>query len=74
MYQPDFPTVPFRLRLYPVVDSVAWIERLLQAGVHDQLRIKISVMKRWKPTSWPPLNWGVAMTPPVYQRPLAAGD
>ncbi|MGT3734530.1 thiamine phosphate synthase, partial [Salmonella enterica subsp. enterica serovar Typhi] len=25
MYQPDFPTVPFRLGLYPVVDSVAWI-------------------------------------------------
>ena len=41
MYQPDFPTVPFRLGLYPVVDSVAWIERLLQAGVRTiQLRIK----------------------------------
>ncbi|MFK9700703.1 thiamine phosphate synthase, partial [Klebsiella pneumoniae] len=26
MYQPDFPPVPFRLGLYPVVDSVAWIE------------------------------------------------
>ena len=23
MYQPDFPSVPFRLGLYPVVDSVA---------------------------------------------------
>ncbi|MGV1221844.1 thiamine phosphate synthase, partial [Klebsiella pneumoniae] len=33
MYQPDFPPVPFRLGLYPVVDSVAWIERLLEAGV-----------------------------------------
>ena len=32
MYQPDFPPVPFRLGLYPVVDSVAWIERLLEAG------------------------------------------
>ena len=41
MYQPDFPTVPFRLGLYPVVDSVQWIERLLQAGVRTiQLRIK----------------------------------
>lgn len=41
MYQPDFPPVPFRLGLYPVVDSVAWIERLLEAGVHTlQLRIK----------------------------------
>ena len=41
MYQPDFPTVPFRLGLYPVVDSVQWIERLLQAGVCTiQLRIK----------------------------------
>lgn len=41
MYQPNFPTVPFRLGLYPVVDSVAWIERLLEAGVRTiQLRIK----------------------------------
>lgn len=41
MYQPDFPPVPFRLGLYPVVDSVAWIERLLKAGVCTiQLRIK----------------------------------
>lgn len=41
MYQPDFPSVPFRLGLYPVVDSVAWIERLLKAGVRTiQLRIK----------------------------------
>ncbi|HAJ4383909.1 TPA: thiamine phosphate synthase [Escherichia coli] len=41
MVQPDFPTVPFRLGLYPVVDSVAWIERLLDAGVRTiQLRIK----------------------------------
>lgn len=41
MYQPNFPPVPFRLGLYPVVDSVAWIERLLAAGVQTlQLRIK----------------------------------
>ena len=41
MYQPNFPLVPFRLGLYPVVDSVAWIERLLAAGVQTlQLRIK----------------------------------
>ncbi|WP_318391033.1 thiamine phosphate synthase [Enterobacter sp.] len=41
MYQPDFPPVPFRLGLYPVVDSVAWIARLLEAGVRTlQLRIK----------------------------------
>lgn len=41
MYQPDFPTVPFRLGLYPVVDSVEWIERLLESGVRTiQLRIK----------------------------------
>ncbi|WES68137.1 thiamine phosphate synthase [Superficieibacter sp. HKU1] len=40
-YQPDFPPVPFRLGLYPVVDSVAWIARLLEAGVRTlQLRIK----------------------------------
>lgn len=41
MYQPDFPPVPFRLGLYPVVDSVTWLERLLAAGVKTlQLRIK----------------------------------
>lgn len=41
MYQPDFPPVPLRLGLYPVVDSVEWIERLLKAGVETlQLRIK----------------------------------
>lgn len=41
MYQPDFPSVPFRLGLYPVVDNVEWIERLLNAGVRTiQLRIK----------------------------------
>lgn len=41
MYQPHFPPVPFRLGLYPVVDSVAWIERLLNVGVKTlQLRIK----------------------------------
>ncbi|MFU0910663.1 thiamine phosphate synthase [Kluyvera intermedia] len=41
MYQPEFPTVPFRLGLYPVVDSVLWIERLLSVGVRTiQLRIK----------------------------------
>ncbi|MGG2076732.1 thiamine phosphate synthase [Lelliottia nimipressuralis] len=41
MYQPDFPPVPLRLGLYPVVDSVEWIERLFKAGVKTlQLRIK----------------------------------
>ncbi|MEI7348015.1 thiamine phosphate synthase [Dickeya chrysanthemi] len=36
-----FPTTDARLGLYPVVDSVAWIERLLDAGVRTlQLRIK----------------------------------
>ncbi|AXF61033.1 thiamine phosphate synthase [Leclercia sp. W6] len=41
MYQPNFPPAPLHLGLYPVVDSVAWIERLLAAGVKTiQLRIK----------------------------------
>ncbi|MDK9365568.1 thiamine phosphate synthase [Lelliottia wanjuensis] len=41
MVQPNFPTVPRRLGLYPVVDSVEWIERLLETGVKTiQLRIK----------------------------------
>lgn len=36
-----FPSTPHRLGLYPVVDTVEWIERLLQAGVKTlQLRIK----------------------------------
>lgn len=36
-----FPAVPFRLGLYPVVDSVEWIARLLEAGVTTlQLRVK----------------------------------
>jgi len=36
-----FPPVPRRLGLYPVVDSLLWIERLLDAGVRTlQLRIK----------------------------------
>lgn len=36
-----FPQTPHRLGLYPVVDTVEWIERLLQAGVKTlQLRIK----------------------------------
>jgi thiamine-phosphate pyrophosphorylase len=41
MSTPAFPSVPKRLGLYPVVDSVEWIERLLGAGVRTlQLRIK----------------------------------
>jgi len=36
-----FPPVPQRLGLYPVVDSVEWIERLVDVGVRTiQLRIK----------------------------------
>lgn len=36
-----FPATPKRLGLYPVVDSVEWISRLLDAGVRTiQLRIK----------------------------------
>ncbi|MCT4707286.1 thiamine phosphate synthase [Enterobacteriaceae bacterium H11S18] len=36
-----FPAVPQRLGLYPVVDSVEWIARLLEAGVRTiQLRVK----------------------------------
>lgn len=38
---PPFPATPHKLGLYPVVDSVAWIARLLEAGVTTiQLRIK----------------------------------
>ncbi|STD17342.1 thiamine phosphate synthase [Cronobacter sakazakii] len=38
---PLFALVPHRLGLYPVVDSVEWVTRLLDAGVRTlQLRIK----------------------------------
>ncbi|EKY3090925.1 thiamine phosphate synthase [Cronobacter dublinensis] len=41
MMEPLFAPVPRRLGLYPVVDSVGWIARLLEAGVRTlQLRIK----------------------------------
>lgn len=41
MSKSAFPAVPQRLGLYPVVDSVEWIARLLEAGVRTlQLRIK----------------------------------
>ncbi|MDY0973202.1 thiamine phosphate synthase [Siccibacter turicensis] len=41
MLTPLFPAVPRRLGLYPVVNSVQWLERLLAAGVRTlQLRIK----------------------------------
>lgn len=41
MSQDAFPATAHRLGLYPVVDSVEWIERLLKAGVRTiQLRIK----------------------------------
>ncbi|WAT00393.1 thiamine phosphate synthase [Rouxiella chamberiensis] len=36
-----FPKVPYYLGLYPVVDSLEWVRRLLQVGVKTlQLRIK----------------------------------
>ncbi|EOC0588622.1 thiamine phosphate synthase [Cronobacter sakazakii] len=41
MMTPLFAPVPRRLGLYPVVDSVEWVTRLLDAGVRTlQLRIK----------------------------------
>lgn len=44
MSESVFPDVPKHLGLYPVVDSVEWIERLLEAGVRTiQLRIKDKV-------------------------------
>lgn len=44
MSESAFSDVPKHLGLYPVVDSVEWIERLLEAGVRTiQLRIKDKV-------------------------------
>lgn len=38
---PLFPPVPQRLGLYPVVDSIEWLARMLECGVRTlQLRIK----------------------------------
>ncbi|UGA51316.1 MULTISPECIES: thiamine phosphate synthase [Dickeya] len=45
-----FPATDARLGLYPVVDSVEWIERLLAAGVRTiQLRIKDQPADRAEP-------------------------
>lgn len=41
MSRAPFPSVTARMGLYPVVDSLSWVERLLMAGVRTlQLRIK----------------------------------
>lgn len=41
MNRAPFPPVPARMGLYPVVDSLAWIDRLLSVGVRTlQLRLK----------------------------------
>lgn len=64
MYQPDFPTVPFRLGLYPVVDSVEWIERLLESGVRTiQLRIKDKRDEEVEADVIAASRWGVVITP-----------
>lgn len=40
-----FPKCPFNLGIYPVVDSAAWVERMLAVGVKTvQLRIKTDVV------------------------------
>ena len=42
---PAFPSCPFNLGLYPVVDSAEWVDRLLALGVKTiQLRIKTAVV------------------------------
>ncbi|VTR60435.1 Thiamine-phosphate synthase [Serratia fonticola] len=51
-----FPATPHKLGLYPVVDSVEWIARLLEAGVTTiQLRIKDLQTSKWRRTL-PPLS------------------
>lgn len=40
-YRPAFAPVPYHMGLYPVVDSVLWVQRLLDFGVKTiQLRLK----------------------------------
>jgi len=54
-----FPAVPFHLGLYPVVDTVEWIARLLEAGVKTlQLRVKDYLMLRPNPPLLKLLRWG----------------
>ncbi len=56
--------MPFRLGLYPVVDSVAWIERLLEAGVRTiQLRIKDKRDEEVEADVIAAIALGVVMTP-----------
>lgn len=46
-----FPAVESRMGLYPVVDRVEWIERLLRVGVKTlQLRIKDQTESQMEPT------------------------
>lgn len=46
-----FPTTPHRMGLYPVVDSLEWISRLLDVGVRTlQLRIKDRPAAEVEPT------------------------
>ncbi len=43
----SFPSVPFKLGLYPVVDSYLWVARMLEVGVKTvQLRIKHQDIER----------------------------
>ena len=45
IYNPIFATVPYRMGLYPVVDDVIWIKRLLDLGVKTiQLRLACLLM------------------------------
>ena len=75
MYQLISRPCRFAFGLYPVVDSVEWIERLLQAGVRTiQLRIKDKRDEESKPTLWPPLNWVVAITPACLSTTTASGN
>lgn len=71
-----FPATPYKLGLYPVVDSVEWIARLLEAGVTTiQLRIKDLPDEQVEEDIAAAIALVKALSgAAVHQRLLAAGD
>ena len=69
-----FPATASRLGLYPVVDSVEWIARLLEVGVRTiQLRIKDREEEAVEPAVIDCARQALPC-PSVYQRLLAVGN
>ena len=70
-----FPATAPKLGLYPVVDSVLWIERLLAAGVRTlQLRIKDGDDRQIEAAVRDAIARQTVRRAAVYQRLLALSD